>query len=150
MKEKKVEMKKTIEMIKQNNYEKKNSKNTIPEALSSNQEKEIKEETIQRMDKFTTRPKNKFNNNKLCKFCTAPNWNPTHKCPALEQTSNNCGKSHFARACRSKNKQKRKIRNVTENQKTAIGEETDESESSTYRIEIINRIVAKNKYVTTK
>ena len=33
MKEKTLEMKKTIEMIKQNTYEKKNKKNTIPEAL---------------------------------------------------------------------------------------------------------------------
>ena len=36
MKEKKLEMKKTIEMIKQNTYEKKNNKNTILEALISN------------------------------------------------------------------------------------------------------------------
>ena len=33
MKEKKLELKKTIEMIKQNTYERKNRKNTIPEAL---------------------------------------------------------------------------------------------------------------------
>ena len=36
MKEKKPEMKKTIEMIKQNTYEKKNNKNTIMEALILN------------------------------------------------------------------------------------------------------------------
>ena len=39
MKEKKLELKKTIEMIKQNTYERKNRKNTIPEALISNREK---------------------------------------------------------------------------------------------------------------
>ena len=39
MKEKKPEMKKTIEMIKQNTYEKKNDKNTIPEALILRREK---------------------------------------------------------------------------------------------------------------
>ena len=33
MKEKTLEMKKTIKMIKQNTYEKKNKKNTIPDAL---------------------------------------------------------------------------------------------------------------------
>ena len=43
MKEKKPEMKKTIEMIKQNTYEKKNNKNTIPEALISNREKKSKQ-----------------------------------------------------------------------------------------------------------
>ena len=56
MKEKNSEMKKTTEMIKQNTYGKKNNKNTIPEALISNREKEIKEEPIQRKDKFNTRP----------------------------------------------------------------------------------------------
>ena len=84
MKEKKPEMKKAIEMIKQNTYEKKNNKNTIPEALISNREKEIKEELIQRMDNFNTRPRNKFNNNRPCRFCNAPNWSRTHKCPALD------------------------------------------------------------------
>ena len=73
MKEKKPEMKKTIEMIQQNTYEKKNNKNTILEALISNREKEIKEEPIQRMDKFNSRPRKTFNNNRPCRFCNAPN-----------------------------------------------------------------------------
>ena len=48
MKEKTLEMKKTTEMIKQNTYEKKNKKNTIPEALITTKEKQmIKEEPIQ-------------------------------------------------------------------------------------------------------
>ena len=50
MKEKTLEMKKTIELTKQKTYEKKNKKNTIPEALITTQEKQIiKEEPIQRM-----------------------------------------------------------------------------------------------------
>ena len=72
LKEKKPEMKKTIEMIKQNTYEKKKNKNTILEALISNREKGIKEEPIQIMDKFNTRPRNKFNN-RPCRFCNATN-----------------------------------------------------------------------------
>ena len=85
-----------------------------------------------------------------CRFCNAPNWNQSHKCPALDQTCNNCGKKgHFVRACRQKENYKRKIRNVTENENSTIGEESDESESSIYRIERINRIVYKNKYLTT-
>ena len=44
MKEKKLELKKTFEMIKQNTKERKNRKNTKPEAA----EKEIKEEPIQK------------------------------------------------------------------------------------------------------
>ena len=42
MKQKKPEMKKVIEMIKQNTYEKINNKNTIPETLISNPEKKSK------------------------------------------------------------------------------------------------------------
>ena len=57
MKEKKLELKKTIEMIKQNIYERKSRKNTIPEAMISHREKEIKEEPIQRMERSDTRPK---------------------------------------------------------------------------------------------
>ena len=37
-KEKTLELKKTIELVKQNTYEKKNKKNTIPEALISSKE----------------------------------------------------------------------------------------------------------------
>ena len=60
MKEKTLKLKKIIELIKQNTYEKKNKKNTIPEALLSKKEKHIiKEEPIQKMERFETRPKNK-------------------------------------------------------------------------------------------
>ena len=142
-------MNKTIEMIKQYTYEKKNNKNTIPEALISNREKEIKEEPIQRMDKFNSRPRKTFNNNRPCRFCNAPNWNTTHKCPALDQTCNNCGKKgHFARSCRQRENYKNKLRNVTETE-NPIGEESDESETSIHRIERVNRIIDRNKYLTT-
>ena len=150
MKEKKLELKKTIEMIKQNTYERKNRKNTIPEALITSREKEIKEEPIQKMERFGTRPKNRTTNEKPCKFCNAPNWNPTHKCPALDKLCNSCGKKgHFARVCRQKENYRRKVQNVTE-ETTAIGGESVESETSIYRIEDINRITDKNKYLTAK
>ena len=50
MKEKTLELKKnTIELVKQSTYEKKNKKNTIPEALIATKEKQaIKEEPIQK------------------------------------------------------------------------------------------------------
>ena len=79
MKEKKPELKKAIEMIKQNTYEMKRNMNTIPEALISNREKDIKEEPIERMNKFNTRPRNKVNSNRPCRICNAPNWSQTHK-----------------------------------------------------------------------
>ena len=148
MKEKKLELKKTIEMIKQNTYGRKNLKNTIPEALISNREK--KEEPIQRMERSDTRPKNKFTNEKHCRFCNAPNWIPTHKCPALGKLCNNCErKRHFARVCKQRENYKRKVRNVTEDESEVIGGESDESETSINRIERINRITDRNKYLTT-
>ena len=138
MKEKKVEMTKTIEMIKQKTY-KKNRKNTILKALISSQEKEIIKKPIQRTENITMRPKNKLKNNTSCKFCNAPNWNPTQKCPALDQICNNCGKkAHLARICISENKYKQKIQSVTENENPTIGEQTEKSESSSYRIERIS------------
>ena len=71
MKEKTLELKKIIELIKQNTYEKKNE-NTIPEALISTKEKHIiKEEPIQRMERFGTRPRNKNFGNRTCRFCNA-------------------------------------------------------------------------------
>ena len=47
---------KAIELLKQNTYERKNKKNTIPEALISAKERQ-KKEPIQRMEKFGARPK---------------------------------------------------------------------------------------------
>ena len=85
MKEKTLELKKTINLIKQNTNEKKNKKNTIPEALISAKERNtIKEKTIQRREKFGTRPRSKITGNRPCRLCGAPNWTPLHKCPALE------------------------------------------------------------------
>ena len=104
LKAKTLELKKIIELIKQNTYEKKNKKNTIPEALISTKEKHmIKEEPIQRMERFGTRPKNKNYGNRTCRFCNAPNWTPIRKCPALEAHCNKSGKKgHHAKACRQK------------------------------------------------
>ena len=105
MKEKTLELKKIIELIKQNTYEKKNKKNTIPEALISTKEKHmIKEEPIQRMERFGTRPKNKNYGNRTCRFCNAPNWTPMHKCPALEANCNKCGKKGHYTERREMNK----------------------------------------------
>ena len=51
MKEKSLEMKKTIELIEQNAYERKKTKNPIPDALIALEEKQaIKEEPIQKME----------------------------------------------------------------------------------------------------
>ena len=116
MKEKTLELKKIIEMIKQITYEKKNKKNTIPEALISTKVKHIiKEEPIQRIERFGTRPKNKQFGNRTCRFCNAPNWTPIYKCPALEANCNKCGKKgHYAKACRQKFNNNRTVKRLTE------------------------------------
>ena len=60
MKEKPLEINQIFELIKQNTYEKKNKKNKKPEALISTNEKHIiKEEPIQRMERFRAKPKKK-------------------------------------------------------------------------------------------
>ena len=146
MKKKKRELKKTIEIIKQNTYKRKNRKNTIPEALITNRKK-MKEEPIQKMERFGPRPKNRTTKEKPCKLCNAPNWNPSQKCTTIDKLCNNCGrKGHFERACKHKENIKGKTRNITEEETTMIG---NESESSIYRIEKKNRITDKEKYLTT-
>ena len=102
------------------------------------------------MERSDTRPKNKFTNERPCRFCNAPNWNPTHKCPTLEKLCNICRKEgHFARVCRQRESYKRIVRNVTEEESEAIGAESDESETSIHRIERISRITDRSKYLTT-
>ena len=74
------------------------------EALISTEKKHIiMTEPIQRMEGFTTRPKNKKFETRSCRFCNAPNWTPIHKCPALDANCNKCDKKgHNTKACRQK------------------------------------------------
>ena len=145
-------MKKTIEMIKQNTYEKKNKKNTIPEALITTKEKQIiKEEPIQRMEKFGTRSKTRITGNPPCRFCNAPNWSPLHKCPARDSNCNNCGKKgHYARVCKQRIKNNRTVRKLTEEEETEPNESVSESDESRYHIEKIKNIVEQQKHYTAK
>ena len=77
VKEKTLELKKIIELIKQNTYEKK-IKNTKPEVLVSSKETQaIKEKPIQRMERLGTRLKNKV-------------FNSRHADNAVFQTGHHC------------------------------------------------------------
>ena len=85
---------KSSQQIQQNTYDRKNKKNTIPEALISKREKDIKEEPIPRIThtgQYGKRPK-KRPKDQNCRRCEAPNWNPNHKCPAREPISYKCKK----------------------------------------------------------
>ena len=136
-------------MNKQNTYEKKNKKNTIPEALISTKEKHIKkEEPIQRMERFGARPKNK--NFVSCRFCNASNWTPMHKCPALDANCNKCGqKGHYANVCRKKTNNNRMVKRLTENELNERKEPSSESEDSIHHIKEIKKIDETNKHFTT-
>ena len=112
MEEKTLELKKAIELIKQNTYEK---KNTIPEALISAKKHAIKEEPIQRMERFSTRPKTRPTGNRPCRFCGASNWTPLHNCPPIETIFNKCGKrGDYAKFCRQKHTINQTVKKLTE------------------------------------
>ena len=151
MKEKTLELKKIIELIKQNTYEKKNKKTKIPEALISTKEKQIlKEEPIQRMEKFGARPKNRNFGNRTCRFCNAPNWTPLHKCPSLDANCNKCGKKgHYAKVCRQKMNNNRTVKRRTENQPNESDEPSSESEDSIHHIKELKKKDETNKHFTT-
>ena len=129
----------------------KNKKNTIPEALISTKEKQIiKEEPIQGMERFGTRPKNKNFGNRTCRFCTAPNWSPMHKCPALDANCNKCGKKgHYAKACRQKTNNNRTVKRLTEDEPNESDRSSNESEESIHHIKEIKKIDETNKHFTT-
>ena len=145
MKEKTLELKKVIELIKQNTYEKKHKKNTIPEALISTKEKQImKEEPIKRMERFGTRPKHKNFGNRTCRFCTAPNWTPMHKCPPLDAK-----KGHYAKACRQKTNNNRTVKRLIEDEPNESDGPSSESEESIHHIKEIKKIDVTNEHFTT-
>ena len=93
-----LEPKKTIELIKQNTYEKKNKENTIPWALISAKGKHtIKEKPILRMEKFGARPKTRTTRNRPCRLCRASNWTPLYKHSAIKTNYNKIGREgHYA------------------------------------------------------
>ena len=128
-----MDLKKIIELIKQNTYEKYNKKNTIPEALISSKEKQmIKEEPIQRVERFGNKPENRTFGNQPCGFCNAPNWSPIHKYPAIEASCKECGKNgHFAKAYRQRTYNSRTVKRLTEDETQQPNKSTSESKEYT-------------------
>ena len=142
MKQPKADMKKTIELIKQDTYDRKHKKNTIPEALIS---KTIKEEPIQRVEKDW---KPKQNTKRNCRFCDAPNWNSMHKCPAKLVTCNKCGKKgHYAKVCKSGQKI-RQIRQEEEESEKSESETESDSSNSINHLKEINKIEERPDHYT--
>ena len=118
--------------------------------ISSKEKQIIKEEPILRMERFGTRPKNENFGNRTCRFCTAPNWTPMHKCPALDANCNKCGKKgHYAKACRQKTNNNRTDRRLTEDEPNESDISSSESEKSIHHIKEIKKIDETNKHFTT-
>ena len=152
-KEKTLQMKKAVELIEQNKYEQKNKKNTIPEALITTEEKQLKQkEPKQRMKKFDTRPKTKFTGTPPCRICDNLNWSPLHKCPALESNCSNCGRNgQYARACRQRQNNNRTVEKLTEEVVNEANESLSKSDGSIDHIEEIKNIEEKyTDYNTTQ
>ena len=124
MQETTLEIKKIIALIKQDTYEK-------SALIAVKEEQAMKENPIQTIEKFGTRPKNNFNGNRPCRFCNAPKWNPLHKRPALESNCNKCGKEgHYAEAYKQRMNNNRTMRKLTEGEINEPKESLSESNES--------------------
>ena len=130
-----------MDLVTQDSYGKRHKQSTIPTALVK--EKEIKQETIQKIHKKyqpnkhtnTGKPTQKKND---CGFCGQQNWTPLHKCPSKTAECNNCHKlGHFVRVCCSKTEHTRKRVNYTEE---IYGNEEESEPEEIRQITQINRI----------
>ena len=105
-------LKTTVDLVTQDSYDKRHKQSTIP--ASTRKRERNKEEPIQKIqsrDKqnyWKNTEKTTQNNN--YGFCGQQNWSPQHKCPAKTVECNNCHKiGHFARVCRSKTDNGRRL-----------------------------------------
>ena len=124
LKVKYLDVPKVVEQTQQIAYVRKNKNNTIPEALISNREKNIKEKPIYKIaytGQYGTRSKERHKDQN-CRHYDAPGWNSNHKRPARDVLCHKCKKKgHSAKACRLEQQKRQEIKELRE---TA---ETDES-----------------------
>ena len=117
--------------------------------ISTNEKQIIMEESIQRMERFRTRPRNKKFGNRTCKFCTTTNWTPMHKSPAPDANCNKCGKKgHYAKACRQKTNNKRTVKRLTEDEPNESVRSSSDAEESIHHIKGIKIIDETNNHFT--
>ena len=129
LKEKQLDEPKVVEQIQQHPFAKNKKKNTIPEAIILNRERENKQEPLHKITytgKYGTRPKERPKE-RNCRYYNAPNANLSHECPARESICHKCKKkSHFAKVCRSEHGKQQKIKEITGPDNTKISD-TDKS-----------------------
>ena len=98
------------------------------------------------MERSDTRPKNKFTSEKPCKFCNAPNWNPLINARHWENFAITAEEKDTSHACVDREK----ITNAkyeTSPKKSQRQLEKNPT-NQRHRIERINRITDRNKYLT--
>ena len=139
-----------MEQTQQNTNERKNKKNTIPEALISNRVKEVEKETIRKTTytrKYGTRPEEKLKE-RNCRYCSATNWNPNHKWPARESIWHNWKKKeNFEKPCLLEHRKQEETIDITEPEET---EESDTEKSMTIITEMEHVIDGRNHFTMTK
>ena len=99
----------------------------------------IKEEPIQRLERFT-RP----TVNRPSKFCGVSNWTPLHIRPAIETNCVKCGKrGHYAKVCRRKDPNNQTVKRLTEDKPHDRSETSSESNGSVHSIKEKEKIEEK-------
>ena len=141
---------KVVGQTQQNTNDRKNKKNTIPEALISNRVKEVEKEPIRKTTytrKYGTIPEEKVKE-RNCRYCSATNWNPNHKCPDRESIWHNSKKKeNFEKPCLLEHRKQEETIHITEPEET---EESDTEKSMNIITEIEHVIDGRNHFIMTK
>ena len=101
------------------------------------------------MERFGVKPKNKNFGNRLCRYCSAPNWTPLHECPATEANCSKCGKKgHCAKAYRQKFNSNLTVKRLKEEEMNEPNKSSCQSDKSKHHIKEDKKIEETNKHYT--
>ena len=98
------------------------------------------------MEHFGVKSKNKNFGNRPCRYSSAKNWTPFHKCPSTEVNCNKCGKKgHYAKACRQNFNSNRTVKRLTEEE---MNEPNETSCECIHHIKEVKKLEETNKHYT--